>query len=459
MVEVQEVLRALVEEIRGSVSRAVSNKAAQPEDQLLFHWKAGHFKYTDHGVECGHEGDYITRKTWLKASANIWKEVSARPAYTTALRELGRAYPADMEMPKHLEIFTYSIIRLCFGEGGDGPDAEIDNIIDRFSRDLAGEPIAYKAEMQLQGIALRPERILLDVGVTIRQPVTEDLELTVHAVPFGSQDQPRPSAIVDIEVLAGKGQQRLLQTKAEECVALLRLFKVGSVRWVTLDMKSESLAHSGLLPARMGSGSGLASLDTCLITEDDKDKLKAFWRVMGAALPKDIYSSPKEVSHLTLAYDRYSDALLQNGVVERRIANAAMGLEALWLDEMQELSFRLSLRVSKLLSLMGKQPLEVRGVINDAYRIRSTFAHGGHLEYKNKKKLESKYGEVKEILHRVLDYLRVSIIAMVLCRKGKHEFIGLIDDALLDPEKNEELKTLIGPASRLLSNSLPNLAS
>jgi hypothetical protein len=50
------------------------------------------------------------------------------------------------------------------------------------------------------------------------------------------------------------------------------------------------------------------------------------------------------------------------------------------------------------------------------------------------------------MLHRVLDYLRVSIIAMVLCRKGKPELIDLIDDALLDSEKNEELKNLIRPA-------------
>jgi hypothetical protein len=363
MAEVQDVLRTLVEAIRGSVSQAVSNKTAQPKDEILFRWKVSNFKYTDHGVESGHEGDYITRKTWLKASAGIWKELSVQPAYTAALRQLGAAYPADMDVPKHLERFAYRIIGLCFEEGGDGGEGHTEKIIERFSRDLAGEPIVYKGKMELQGIALRPERIRLDVGITIRQPVMEDLELTMHPVPFGHQELPRPSAIVDIEVLGGKGQQRLLQTKAEECVALLRLFRVGSVRRVTLDMNSESVAHSALLPARMGSGSGLASLDTCLIREEDKHTLKAFWRVMSAALPTDIYASPKNISHLTLAYDPYGDALLHNGVVERRIANAVMGLEALWLDEMQELSFRLSLRVSKLLSLMGNQPLEVRDVI------------------------------------------------------------------------------------------------
>jgi len=88
-----------------------------------------------------------------------------------------------------------------------------------------------------------------------------------------------------------------------------------------------------------------------------------------------------KIDHLTVAYNRYTDALSQNGVLERRIANAVMGLEALFLksSEDQELVYRLRIRISKLLSLLGYDPYEVKKIVSDVCTIRSRFVHGGIL--------------------------------------------------------------------------------
>ena len=78
-----------------------------------------------------------------------------------------------------------------------------------------------------------------------------------------------------------------------------------------------------------------------------------------------------------------SDALMQNGMIERSIANAIMGLEGLLLKsggEVQELAHRLSNRTAKLLSNFKYDPLEVKKIVSDAYGARSLFVHGGQTE-------------------------------------------------------------------------------
>jgi hypothetical protein len=75
--------------------------------------------------------------------------------------------------------------------------------------------------------------------------------------------------------------------------------------------------------------------------------------------------------------------------------------------------------------MLGRDPLKVREVIKEAYAIRSAFAHGGHLDYKAKKRLERKYGDVKSLLLSLLDYLRLSIIIIILSRVSKDELVDL----------------------------------
>jgi hypothetical protein len=119
-------------------------------------------------------------------------------------------------------------------------------------------------------------------------------------------------------------------------------------------MESDAISSWGIL-ATMSGGAVRSTSEHYVVGREDTSRLKRFWQSVSHAIPKDIYDFQKQVSPLTLAYDRYSDALLQNGIAERRIANAVMGLEALLLDEIQELSYRLGMRTAKALSLIGKK--------------------------------------------------------------------------------------------------------
>jgi hypothetical protein len=446
MSEIQETLQRLTEALKEIVSIAISSKTVEPEDEPQFKWKIRSFEYTDSGITSSAEGNYGSKKSWFRASVALRKQIPDDPSFKTALEELKQAYPAVSEMPNYLEGFAGTIVGICLTSGGAPDSTDIEKAITGFLRDLAGGPVTYKAKVELRGVTLRSERVPLDVGMSIRQPRKEDLESTIRADVFLPHRVPNPSAIVDIEFSATRGQNPVVQRKVQQCVALLRLFGVGSVNYTSYTMESDSIMDWAGHIATLTSGDSGGALETYVIKNEDEAKLKAFWRTMSGLMPKDIYDFQRQISHITLAYDRYSDALLVNGIIERRIANAVMGLEALLLDETQELSYRLGARASKLLGLMDKPPLHVRTLINDAYRIRSTFAHGGHLTYKLKKKLEAKYGETKQLLLLLLDYLRILIVTMILCHTDKRELIDLIDDALIDEQKQQQLKGLVSGA-------------
>jgi hypothetical protein len=92
----------------------------------------------------------------------------------------------------------------------------------------------------------------------------------------------------------------------------------------------------------------------------------------------------------------------------------------------------------------------VKKNIADAYRIRNLFAHGSQLSYKEKRKLELRYKDVKNLLLTVLGYLRISIVSAIFLRKGKDELIDLLDDSLVDNEREEQLCSWLSTVKELL---------
>ena len=448
----QHGLQKLAETICETVVDAKQKGTIQPEQEPFWQVKVNDFQYTDGGItQARSERTMVTKTTWIRASAALRTRVFEDTTFLSTLADLEAAFPDVSDMRQHLETFAGSIFQRCLGNDQDRElQGETDSTIEKFLGELSGRVVTYRAKVELSGVVLRPRSVSLEAGITIRQPVKEDIEKTFRAFsPLHRPFETFPSAILEVELRANRGRNALLQAKVEHCVALLRLFKVGGAKWTSYDMSSDSLLD--VFGGTLGSGTTSAALETYVITREEEVNLKRFWETLSVLLPKNVYDFDKQINHITLAYDRYSDGLLQNGIIERRIANAVMGFEALFLEETQELSYRLRLRISKILSMVGRNPLQVRETIKDAYEIRSTFAHGGHLDHKNKKPLERKYGDVKSLLHSTLDYLRLSIIIMILSRTSKEELVDLIDDALLDSDKNQQLQGRVSGAKALLA--------
>jgi len=71
--------------------------------------------------------------------------------------------------------------------------------------------------------------------------------------------------------------------------------------------------------------------------------------------------------------------------------------------------------------------------VKKGYGIRSKFVHGSISRNETR----------KDLLDKIVEYLRKSILILLMIPKGKDEFIQLIDDAMLDDSTKEKLEQLI----------------
>lgn len=230
-----------------------------------------------------------------------------------------------------------------------------------------------------------------------------------------------------------------MQIKADKYISLLRLFKVGIVHYNSYNLFSSNI----LPPYTTGKITQFVYNNTTtspyFIKKSDERRLSYFFKKFN--LPEDVYNNfDKKVNHITIAFDRYSEALLENTSTERKIANLIMGLEALFSNDSIELSFKLSTRTSKIISISGSNPLQIKKDLKLAYSIRSNFSHGGHLSNSDKIKIEEKYGSVDIFLHLISNYLRIGLIIIMNSDLNKDDLINLIDDSFISDIKNKELK-------------------
>lgn len=444
-----EILKPLALTVKKTIDEGISNGTIQPEEEEFRRWKVDKFQYTDTGIsESSAHDEYITETVWFKATHKLQESITKSDEYSYAFEKLTTVFGKNDTLSKGVEKFIGKIIHQRLYDSKID-NADIDALITTLLKDLREEPVKCGANVELDGIVLQPEKVDIVDGVTLRQPKIEDLEKEYLTENFMTHFLPHPSAILNIEFLGRRPRE--IQRRVVHATTLFRLFKVMSVKYISYRKYSDSMTT--FVGGTLSSGDILGALETYLITHEDVPKLKHFWLRMSDSIPESFYDTGiTKIDYTTVAYNRYSDALLQNGIFERRVANAIMGLEALYFKpegEMQELAYRLRIRVSKLLSLLGYDPYEVKERVNEAYGIRSLFLHGGHLDYKKMRKLESKYKDVKTLLLSVLDYLRISIIVNILILKEKEEFIDLIDDSLVDRKKEELLNSVISGAKEL----------
>jgi len=452
MDELFQALKQLTLTVKKMIEESISKGTLKPREEEYFRWKVEKFQYTDKGVtESSAHGQYFTKQSWFRTTEKIEESIKQHSGYASALEHLTDVFGKSDKLSLDLEYFIGKLIHQYL-YNLKIEEKDIDSLITAFLKDLREEPVKYGAKVELQGVALQLEKIEPSFGMILRQTKIEDIEREFPVYRFFMMPQhlPNPSAILTIEFL-GRGSNEI-QKRVEQAIAILRLFKVGSVEWTTYRTTSESVtdieASGATSYRRMG-----APLETYLITQEETQKLKKFWRTMSDSIPGSFFwADATGTNYLTIAYKRYSDALLENGLLERRIANAVMGLEALFLKagETQELPYRLRVRSGKLFSLLGYNPHEITKIINDAYKVRNLFAHGGQLSCKAKKKLGSKYKDVRNLLSSVLDYLRTSIIAMILSNREKDEFIDLVDDSLIDRKQEEQLNGIISQAKEVI---------
>jgi len=447
--ELYRKLRDLALSVKRMTADGIAKNSIKPQEETLFRWKVDKFQYTEKGItEFEAHEEYLVKPSWSNAAFKLKETVQDSGEYTAASQEISSVFGKENE--RHLEHFVKGLVDK-FVENPEFDRNHVEELVKIFLKDLNQEQVGQSARVELDGVIMQPERIELAHGINLKKTEVEDLERPFHRHNLLQRDLLlTPSAILNVE-LQGRGPSGI-QRKVEQATAILRLFNIGSVKWTRYTLDSESFIDT-LLHGTLGAGSREFVLEKYVVTENDIPRIKRFWQTMEQVMPSSFYElGLTKIDYLTIAYSRYSDSLFLNGVFERRIANAVMGLEALFLKsgELQELPYRLSLRISKLFSVLGRDPNVTREMVNDAYRIRSLFAHGGHLSHKERKRVESKYRELKSLLMSLLECLRVSIIIMMVGKKEKDEFIEQIENSFFDSATGNSLKFVVSEVQGLV---------
>lgn len=447
----KESLEGLVAAILRIIERGRDDGSWMASQQSYFRWRLeAEPKHTKNGVELSSaRGETIVKSSWSMATALVaQREVPQTTEFERAVSSIRTLPKIGEQAAQHVQQFAFTVARRASELGSRPAPNEFGGLVARFVDDLEGKPFECGAQVELDGLAVESETIELAHGVVLRRPKRQDFER--EAPYYGPGPNPESDMLTPISavariVLTGTSP-RDAQRAVDKFVALLRLFKVASVKYVSYDLFGESIVN--LVWGRLRSGNRDVIYERGFISSDDEPHLLRFWHTLDPILPEAFYdSSPSAWDYRDMAYERYCAALMKPGSIEERVASAVMGLEALFLEEHLELAYRLRVRAAKLLGFLGERPADVRDAINDAYGVRSTFAHGGRLSSKDKRKLEGRYQSVGGIVPLILNFVRKTIIAILVARWAKDDLIELIDDALIERSAEDRLGQLLLPVA------------
>jgi hypothetical protein len=408
------------------------------------------FRYDDRGPHFTKTIEHFN-KPFLKNLPNLLTEIKKSEIYQHLDNYINANLQSNDPKLDEISFFVQTIINSYVKENRIS-QSEIETISLGFISDLTSTPAEFNAVVQLVGLILHPEKIDLEDGVKIRKSRKEDFE-TERRV-FISLHEPRhPPATAILEISKKTIDASEIQTIISKSIALLQLFRPGSVKDTTYQMYSSSRTCVNVTSS---SGDSSYPVFTYTLNDEESEKLQKFWTITSGDLPVSFYElGGKDKDYLSIAFDRYEEALIQTGIEERRITNIMMGLEALYFkeNERQELDYRLQMRMAKVLGMLSYDPVLVKTVVKDAYNIRSIFSHGGLLDAKKKATYEKNYGSVRNLTLLVLDFLRVSLIVAISSEMKKAKWIDLIDNALIRESDNSEMITYLSRAEEITQNS------
>lgn len=443
-----ELIKKLTLFIKEFVEKGKKDSTLVPATQQYRKWKLNDFEYTDAGVKSlGAQEKAIMKPDWDRADITVMDATENTDLYKNLINKMPDLAESHSSI---LTNFTSKISYYCL-TSEKIHDSKLFEYTERLTKELNGEPVKTGAEIELVGIALRSKSINISKLVNIRQTTLEDVETeTPEYMHEFLAEHVYPSAIMNLNAYEKFAID--LQNEIERVILLLRLFKCGSIQWSKYRMHSDGF--TGLTGGEFTAGRTHV-LDTALILESEEEQLKKFWSSMWNKVPNSFFHFEKNAnSFKDIVYQRYTDALLEFGPIERRISNAVMGLEGIFLrdrDEQQELSYRLRLRIAKVMKFFEYDPFEVKRIVRDCYGVRSRFVHGGTLSHDSKQELEERYGSINELRMKLLNYLRVSLVISILMPTGKDDFISRIDNSFLDKDAETKLEQVLNPAKHVFS--------
>jgi hypothetical protein len=434
-------LWTLSKEINEKVKEYKKNKQTAKTQQLYLKPTISNFNYKEGALSYGTSYSPEIREEWdfKKLFDFTEKVIKQIPDYHSIALEISKKYEVnEAQADFWLERFTNSITQIAFEELSE--EKAID-IISTFTNDLEKGPLDWKTKVHINGFWLQEEEYSIYDGLKIRRPIPSDIaiETPFYFLPLSMETtgfRTPPSAILELEYRAK--QEIEVQNEIEKILNCLRLFRLGSIFSIKMDLSPKSiLANGGII----GSGQRFSLAYRYPISNKDITKFAELIRRIKILLPKEpLSASSTEIDPINIALQRYNDALLKPESIESKITSTITCFEALYLkaEERMELSHRLGQRVAALLGFFNFTALEVYNNLNRSYDIRSTFIHGSLIKAEKQK-------DIAQLVEKILNYARISLLLFLQLKStiDKESLICKIDNSLLDSYARSKLEELL----------------
>jgi hypothetical protein len=312
----------------------------------------------------------------------------------------------------------------------DSDRQKVERTIQMLLDDVEHKPILRRSESWLAGV-FPEEAIHFSSSARIRAVAMSDFEMPLRDYETRPEGWLSSTAILEVELIT---DDRIhLDREVSACIDALRLLRVVSIR----TMMTETHADSLIWPQGTMCTNDISSpVFQFVLKKDDASALSALMQVVKNNLPAMDATTAIRTRPITeISLQRYRDALIQPGLpVEGRISLAMSALEALFLNEKDELSFKLALRTAVFLGTLGYDRETVFNDVREAYGIRSDYSHGKPVNGK-------KQAGALDLTKRGLDYVRASIQGYIQYKasygrikesKAKDKFLVDLDKALLN---------------------------
>lgn len=447
-------LEALANSMRTTIEHKKTTDAVGPGEEVYAMNIVDEFSTSGHhpGPTSWHT-EYVTEQNWLAAAMHLSDEIKALKEYSDALFHMKNS-TEGYEGPDVKFVLDQWTHRLSM-ELLDGSSTEdrVSKAIELVLGELRGEPQETTSISRINGIVVDGPPITVKVAeaaFVLRSVQKEDFESkrSLHMANFHSHDpHHRPTAVLEVTMKSHGGEG--IQKTAAKANRILTLFQVAGVVELSLKLGGPSYIGGG---GTLHHGSIQTPARNAIITADESEKLRKFWRTMWTMVPTGIGAS-QENQGWDIAYARYREAIAATSGWEARLASAVMGLEGLLLgdDEKNELTYKLSMRLAKTMSCLGADTSNVVETAKDAYRVRSVYVHGGQLSYKQRQKYERKHGSLDQLLHQCTDWLRMILVSYLVCNLDKEQFLDQLDEGMISVKGHDTIESRLTAASSVLS--------
>ncbi|MFA5412653.1 MAG: hypothetical protein WC350_04890 [Candidatus Micrarchaeia archaeon] len=436
-------IKELLITMRDIVEKKIANKEIKYFYENYYAYCVDDFEYNIGGrASYDRTGKKIKKKQWKFSHTDLFGIIRKSEIYNDVLTMSGiNKTKLDAMMMKIIYFHLY---------GNGLNDKNIKNTVNQIVKYINDEPVKCRCSTYLQGITLESDSFNIKPGITLRRTKKEDFEeqmpeelqqdLYACGVLLWSPSLEDATAIIDLTALVRPSQtDASLQKEAYKIIDILRLFRIGSISHIKTSFRRDYIIPN--LGGGTLSSSVMPPSKICTLATSDEKRFKKFFMHFYRKMPYDGFKiSSKE--HIQIAYSRYLDGLLP-GYYEKRMADMMAGLEALLLSpgEQQEIAFRLRLRASKIMHCIGFDASTVKKDINEAYSIRSIFAHGGRISQKHMQELDKKYKDKgKNLFDEIANYLRIILVLSIIIDKNKTDFVKMIDDSFIEEKNKNELR-------------------